>query len=195
MQEFETELDELNAYYRGKVVTIIPVPMAIGQVPPNPEHIAQFCTGVWIKAMTSGIWIQTFGRGSTTRDFFYHNQAVKIEEAVDMGKDIPKDVADMLNDEFQAQDRAKIVESRGQREIIASRAEAVGDDAPPDVLDPKDTESINNALAEARDMVRVNRKRESDFLDDGRGSQKLDDKLDDTEVEGVVNEDDDSAEK
>lgn len=191
MQEFQTELDRLNRHYRGKIVTILTVPMSVGSIPPNPEHVAQFCTGIWVEAMESGVWLQMFGRGEPTRDFFYHNHIIKIEEAVGVEEDVPQDIDKILRDEFAKQDEERVNRSRDMREEMASRAELAGEEPPPDVIDPFDTEGINAAIDHAREMLELEK---GIFLDNGRESKHFNKKLDNTETEQHVDENDDGAE-
>lgn len=153
MEEIESELDRLNKYYRNKIVTLIPTRTAIEYV---PENIPSFCTGMFLEAMESGIWLLSLR--TNKRDFFYHDKIVKIEEVdlIDINC-LPEKTREEVTLELKSYDERKKkekLELQKQIQEIEDLKDKSNDI--PDVIDPMNISGINEMLERAKKMIDEN---------------------------------------
>jgi hypothetical protein len=157
---FETELDRINKYYRYKIVTIIP---SMSSIQYTPENIPEFCTGMFLEAMESGIWLMSIK--TCKKDFFYHGQIIKIEEneLIDP-KSMTKDQREIVEKQFKEYEERRKQENKEYEERIQTRydKDSSGNDIP-DVMNPNDIEGTMDMIQKVQKMVEDNRK--ENYLD------------------------------
>lgn len=153
MYQEESELDRINRYYKNRIVTLIPTRTAIDY---TPDLIPHFCTGLFLEAMESGIWLLSLR--TNKKDFFYHDKIVKIEEneLID-----PND----LNDETKSivYQQFKEYDQRKKSELEMFDKMNPNNDKP-DVSDASDTMATMSMIERVQQMVEQSKK--DNFLEE-----------------------------
>ncbi len=156
---FETELDKLNRFFRYKIVNIITITPIFGNM--EPINIPQFATGFFLQASETGVWIlSTSDNRKGKKDYFYHNQIIKIEEVGEIDLNgLPQFEKDILIQESNSYEKERKEELKEELKDIEDK---------PDVTDPKDHSEISQRISDVQKMVEErNQKRdeEQDFLE------------------------------
>lgn len=131
------DIQLLNKLYKNKIVMIITEPIVnIGLM--NIQN--SFC-GMFLEAIDAGIFLLT---DNNTKDFFYHNKIIKIEEAAQIN-------FNDLNEETK-----KILKNTYEKHEILEKEQIKNENNGfiPDNIDPENQEKTIELLQQAQKIIR-----------------------------------------
>jgi hypothetical protein len=151
----DTDLDDINRYYRYKMINIITVPTIYSPV--DVSIVPKLFSGIFLRATEVGIWILSTNENKNKRNFFYHDKIIKIEEVdfIDINS-LEKNQKEIIESNI------KTYEDNRQKEIKEIQKNITNS---PDVIDPTDYNKVNEMINKVSQMVLEKKKKdEENFL-------------------------------